>query len=169
MVHLNLNRFYSVLLIIFSISLLLAMGFITGCGDEGDPVTEMVSGEGDKTTEPDPTEPVVDPPVVDPPPVVEPKVSYKDDVSPILAESCATANCHAAAARAGGLDLSNYDAFKKGGNNGAAFVAGDGKGSLVVKRIDGSKAPQMPLGAAPLNGEQIQLFIDWINEGAENN
>jgi len=168
--RLKLNRSCYIILTLFSVSLIFTAGFITGCGDEGDPVTEMVSGEGDKTTEPDPTEPVVDPPdVVDPPVVEEPKVSYKDDISSILAESCATANCHAAAARAGGLDLSNYDAFKKGGNGGAAFVAGDGKGSLVVKRIDGSKAPQMPLGAAPLNGEQIQLFIDWINEGAENN
>lgn len=169
MIHLNLNRFYSVLLIIFSISLLLTMGFITGCGDEGDPVTEMVSGEGDKTTEPDPTDPVVEPPdVVDPPPIVEPKVSYKDDISPILAESCATANCHVAG-HFTGLDLSTYDTFKKGGNRGAAFVAGNADDSLVVKYIKGEMQPQMPIGEAPLNGEQIQLFIDWINEGAENN
>ncbi len=169
MIHLNLNRFYSVLLIIFSISLLLTAGLITGCGDEGDPVTDMVSGDGDKTTEPEPTEPVVDPPVVEEPEVPEePKVSFKDDVMPILAESCATANCHVAG-HFTNLDLSTYDTFKKGGDRGPAFVAGDGKGSLVVKRIDGSQPPQMPPNGPPLNGEQIQLFIDWINEGAENN
>lgn len=161
------NRLYSVILTIFSVSLLLTAGFIVGCGDEGDPVTDMVNGNGDKTTEPDPTEPVVEPPV-DPPVVEEPKVSFKDDIMPILTESCALAGCHVAGG-AGGLNLSEYDTFKNGGNNGAAFAAGNGKGSLVVKRIDGSQPPQMPPGGPPLNGEQIQLFIDWINEGAENN
>lgn len=165
--RLESNRLYSVILTIFSISLLLTAGFIVGCGDEGDPVTDMVNGNGDKTTEPDPTEPVVEPPV-DPPVVEEPKVSFKDDIMPILTESCALAGCHVAGG-AGGLNLSEYDTFKNGGNNGAAFAAGNGKGSLVVKRIDGSQQPQMPPNGQPLDGEQIQLFIDWINEGAENN
>ncbi|MDE0635632.1 MAG: hypothetical protein OXI43_07250 [Candidatus Poribacteria bacterium] len=165
--RLESNRLYSVILTIFSVSLLLTAGFIVGCGDEGDPVTDMVNGNGDKTTEPDPTEPVVEPPV-DPPVVEEPKVSFKDDIMPILTESCALAGCHVAGG-AGGLNLSEYDTFKNGGNNGAAFAAGNGKGSLVVKRIDGSQPPQMPPGGPPLDGEQILLFIDWINEGAENN
>ena len=39
-------------------------------------------------------------------------------------------------------------------------------GSLVVKRIDGGG---MPPGGPPLDGDQIQLFIDWIDEGGENN
>ena len=167
--RLELNRLYSVMLTIFSISLLLTAGFITGCGDEGDPVTDMVNGDGDKTTEPDPTEPIVDPPDVEEPEVpAEPKVSFKDDISPILTESCAFAGCHVAG-HFTNLDLSTYDTFKNGGNGGAAFAAGDGKGSLVVRRIDGSQPPQMPPNGPPLNGEQIQLFIDWINEGAENN
>lgn len=165
MIYFDFKRICSVFLTIFSVCLILTAGFITGCGDEGDPVTDMVNGDGDKTTDPDPTDPVGDPP--DPP--EEPKVSFKDDIMPILAESCALANCHVAGG-AGGLDLSEYDTFKNGGNNGDAFAAGDGKGSLVVRRIDGSQPPQMPVGEGPpLNGEQIQLFIDWINEGAENN
>ncbi len=159
--RLESNRLYSVIFTIFSISLLLTAGFITGCGDEGDPVTDTVTGNGGE-----PTDPVVDPPVVEEP--AEPKVSFKDDISPILAESCATPGCHVAG-HFTNLDLSTYDTFKKGGQGGAAFVVGDGKGSLVVKRIDGSQPPQMPPGGPPLDGEQIQLFIDWINEGAENN
>ncbi len=144
------------------------MGFITGCGDEGDPVTEMVSEDDHDHTEHEHEQPVVEEPVAEPPVVEELKVSFKDDISPILAESCATPNCHV-----GGhftnLDLSTYDTFKKGGNRGAAFVADNADDSLVVKYIKGEIQPQMPIGGAPLNGEQIQLFIDWINEGAENN
>ena len=95
----------------------------------------------------------------------EPKISFKDDIQPILAERCAIAGCHAAPSVAG-LDLSQYDTFKKGGANGPAFVVGNGDGSLIVKRIDGGG---MPPGGPPLDADQVQLFIDWIDEGAKDN
>ena len=165
---------------IFAISIFLTAIFIASCGDEGDIVEEETSSMTEvlqPTTTPPVTQPpvpaeipaVVEEPVVEPvveePVVEEPKVSFKADILPILAERCAIAGCHAAPGVAG-LDLSQYDTFKNGGNNGAGFVAGDGKGSLVVKRIDGGGMPPIP---PPLNGDEIQLFIDWINEGAENN
>ena len=94
------------------------------------------------------------------------KISFKNDIQPILAERCAIPGCHAAAGAARGLDLTQYDTFKKGGNTGPAFVASNGQGSLVVKRIDGGGMPPIP---PPLKAEQVQLFIDWIDEGAKNN
>ena len=96
----------------------------------------------------------------------EPKVSFKDDILPIFRDRCAIPGCHAAPG-AGGLNLTQYDTFKKGGNGGAAFNAGNGNGSLVVKRIDGGGMP--PIESWRLTEEQIQLFIDWIDEGAKNN
>jgi len=93
------------------------------------------------------------------------KISFKDDIQPILTERCAIPGCHAAPGVAG-LDLSKYDTFKKGGANGRTFVIGNGKGSLVIKRIDGGG---MPPGGPPLDGDQVQLFIDWIDEGGKNN
>lgn len=162
MVNINIHRIGSVLIPLFTIALLLTVGFITGCGDEGDSPTEMVTGNGDKMTDPDPVTP--DP--VEPPPA--PMVSFKDDINPILEQTCALGGCHDAVAQ-GGLNLTSYDNFKNGGNSGNAFVAEDGENSLVVKRIDGSQPPQMPPVGPPLNADQIQLFVDWINEGAENN
>ena len=106
-----------------------------------------------------------DKPLPDPSPVGQPKVSFKDDIQPILLKRCAIPGCHAAGG-ASGLDLSNYDTIKRGGEGGAAFVTGNGKSSLIVRRIDGGGMPPMP---PPLNADQIQLFINWINEGAENN
>lgn len=155
---------------VFAISLFLATIFIASCGDEGDVTEEpsMTEVLQPTTTPPSTQTPVPEPPAGEPPPVEEPVVegvSFKDDIQPILAERCAVAGCHVAPA-ARGLDLSKYDTFKKGGNGGPAFDAGNGKGSLVVKRIDGGG---MPPGGPPLDGDQIQLFIDWIDEGAENN
>ena len=157
----------SVSIPIFAMGLFLIAIFVASCGDEGD-TTEDTPGMTDvlqPTTTPPPT---TQPPLPEPPPVEEPIVagiSFKDDIQPILAERCSNPGCHAAPV-GGGLDLTQYDTFKKGGNTGPGFVAGDGKGSLVVKRIDGGG---MPLGGPPLDGDQVQLFIDWIDEGAENN
>ncbi|RKU08051.1 hypothetical protein C6503_24030 [Candidatus Poribacteria bacterium] len=151
-------------------SVFLAAIFIASCGDEGD-ITEDTTGMTDvlqPTTTPETQTPAQpeDPAVIEVPPVVEePGVSFKDDIQPILAERCATPQCHVAG-HFTGLDLSKYDTFKKGGNGGAAFAAGNGEGSFVVKRIDGGG---MPPGGPPLDADQIQLFIDWIDEGAENN
>ena len=161
----KLNSFSSVFFTIFTVCFLLTAGFITGCGDEGDSPTEMVTENGDNTTDPDPVTPDPVEPPTDPEPPPAPMVSFKDEIMPILTNTCAIDNCHDAVA-SGGLNLTSYDNFKNGGNSGAAFVAEDGEESLVVKRIDGGGMP--PIGP-PLNADQIQLFIDWINEGAENN
>ena len=151
---------------IFAVSIFLAAIFIASCGDEGD-TPEDTTGMTD-VLQPTTTPSETPPPAGEPPPVDEPVVegvSFQDDIQPILAERCALAGCHAAPGAAG-LDLTKYDTFKKGGNTGPGFTAGDGKGSLVVKRIDGGG---MPPGGPPLDGDQIQLFIDWIDAGAENN
>lgn len=166
--QLELNGLSYIIFTLLSVCLIFSVGFIMGCGDEGDPVTDMVTVDGDMTDTDEPTDTTDTPIVVDPPPE-EPMVSFKDDILPILTESCALANCHVAGGQ-GGLNLSEYDTFKDGGGRGPAFDEGNGDGSLVVKYIKGIMQPQMPLGGgAPLNGEQIQLFVDWINEGAENN
>ena len=147
---------------IFAISLFITSIFIASCGDEGD--TTGTTDVLQPATTPPATQPSVpaEPPAgVEVPPVVEEQgVSFKDDIQPILAERCAVPGCHAAPGAAAGLDLSQYDTFKP------AFVAGNGKGSLVVKRIDGGGMPPIP---PPLDADQVQLFIDWIDAGAENN
>ena len=162
----------AILLSLFSICLILATSFLIGCGNEGDSPTEMV-GDMDDHDDHDHDQLIVVP-TPDPDEPEAPSVSFKNDILPIFAESCALTGCHVGGPRGsldprGGLDLSNYDSFSSGGNNGAAFVAGDGDGSLIVKRIDLSINPLMPMGGPQLSPEQIQLFIDWIDDGAENN
>ena len=159
---------------ILAIGILMTAVFIASCGDEGDTI-EDTTGMMDitqPTTTPETQSPVVEEPanggVIEEPVVEEPKASFKDDIQPILAERCAVPGCHVAG-HFTGLDLSQYDTFKnfeKAANGRPAFVAGDGKGSLVVELIDGGG---MPPGGPPLDADQIQLFIDWIDEGAENN
>ena len=161
----NSNRLIAIVLSIFTISLMLATVFITGCGDEGDSPTDMVSDTDDHSDHDH--EPVTVAPTPDPMEPEEPAVTFRTDILPILADSCALVGCHTGLPAAGGLNLTDYTSFKDGGGRGPAFIAGDGEGSLVVQRIDGGGMP--PPGHTPLTAEQIQYFIDWIDDGAQNN
>ena len=166
-VHTCKRYVHSISIPLFAMSLFLMAIFIASCGDEGDTTedtTGMTAVLQPVATPPPPVETPV-PPAGDIEEPVAEGPSFKDDIQPILAARCAIAGCHAAPGAAG-LDLTEYDTFKNGGNGGPAFAAGDGKGSQVVIRIDGGGMPPIP---PPLNAEEVQLFIDWIDEGAENN
>ena len=113
--------------------------------------------------------------VVEEPVVPEvPKVSFKDDILPIFRERCQ--ECHRT--RPGhtfpmnNLDLTSYKSTIKGSwVNGAVVDPGWSNWSPIVWRINGKRpVRRMPLEPRPpLSEEQIQLIIDWIDEGAENN
>ncbi len=169
--------------------------FVAGCGDSGDDDDDSMSGD---VVTPD-LEPVSDPPPQleqqpqpepppqqqpeqqpeqqpqpppqqqpqpEPPPLPEPPpgVSFQKEILPILQASCAFQGCHAANPPKG-LNLETYAGFEKGSNGGPVFNPGDSNGSVVIQRIDGGGMPP----GAPLPEAQIQLFKDWIDEGAENN
>lgn len=79
--------------------------------------------------------------------------SYKKDIQPILQAKCI--QCHA--------DIATYaKTIEK-------VSAGKPADSLLIKRIDGSQEPVMPVGQDPLTKDQIQTFVNWIQDGAKNN
>ncbi len=92
--------------------------------------------------------------------------SFSTDISPILTNRCALSGCHVAGGPHG-VDFRTYDSLKAGGDYGAIVTAGDARESKVVKQIVQGRMPPDP--AEPLEAAQIQLIIDWINEGADNN
>ena len=104
-------------------------------------------------------------PELPPLPVPAPGVSFQEDILPILQASCAFQGCHADPNPQRGLNLETYAGFEKGSLGGPVFNPGDSNGSKVVQRIDGGGMPP----GAPLGNDQIQLFKDWIDEGAKNN
>ena len=153
--------------------------FVTGCGDSGDgddstsgdvvapdpePVSEPTPQlEQQPQPEPPPQQQPEQQPQPEPPPLPEPPpgVSFQEEILPILQASCAVPGCHAAPNPRKGLNLETYADFEKGG----VFNPGDSNGSVVIRRIDGGGMPP----GAPLADDQIQLFKDWIDEGAKNN
>jgi Planctomycete cytochrome C len=68
-----------------------------------------------------------------------------------------------------GLDLETLPAIKKGGNNTAGITVIPGKPceSAIIQKIRGTfGGARMPKGGPYWTPEQVQLFMDWISEGA---
>ncbi|HTU18953.1 MAG TPA: c-type cytochrome domain-containing protein [Gemmataceae bacterium] len=96
-------------------------------------------------------------------PAAEPKVSYRNDVQPILKRHCWA--CHSASKPKGKLNLETVPGMRKGGRNGTLFVAGKPDESLLIESISGPE-PAMPQKQAPLSTEKIDILRKWIEAGA---
>ena len=154
--------------------------FVAGCGSSNDDDDENISNnvvtpDPEPVSEPTPQleaqpepEPQTEPqpqPELPPLPVPAPEVSFQEEILPILQASCAVQGCHADPNPQRELNLETYAGFEKGSRGGPVFNPGDSNGSKVIQRIDGGGMPP----GAPLDNDQIQLFKDWIDEGAKDN
>ena len=94
---------------------------------------------------------------------VQTKPGYVKQIEPLLLEKCVA--CHNHTTRKGELNLESYEALMAGGKRGAAIVPGKSAESLLVKMVEGTIKPRMPLGDE-LNAEEINLLKTWIDAGA---
>ena len=101
----------------------------------------------------------------DPATAGRPSPSFNTDILPILTNRCAIAKCHVVDGPHD-IDLRTYDSLIKGGDEGPIVIVGDARESEIVEEIVEGK---MPPKGDPLEAAQMQLIIDWINEGAQNN
>ena len=101
----------------------------------------------------------------DPAAAGRPSPSFNADILPILTNRCAIAKCHVVDGPHD-IDLRTYDNLIKGGDEGPIVIAGDARESEIVEEIVEGK---MPPKGDPLEAAQMQLIIDWINEGAKTN
>ena len=92
-------------------------------------------------------------------------VSYYKEIVPILKRSCT--GCHHPGKLKGQLDVTTYEALKKGGKHGAGFKPGDPKSSVLVEEISGEE-PSMPAEGDPLAKEEVALIARWIAQGAKD-
>jgi len=91
-------------------------------------------------------------------------VSFQNDILPIFDRSCI--RCHGGNRTEAELDLRSYASLMAGSENGPVIVAGDDEASeLITQVITG----EMPRRAPKLAAEQIQLLVDWVNQGALDN
>lgn len=87
------------------------------------------------------------------------EVSFSKDIWPVIQEFALPA--HGTQAK-GGVFLENYDDIMK------YVIPGDPQASDLYKYLTGDGVPVMP-PSGKLPDATIQLFYDWIAQGAKNN
>ncbi len=97
-----------------------------------------------------------------PAPAAEPKVSYRNDVQPILKRHCW--GCHSSAKPKGKLSLDTVADMRKGGRSGPLFEAGKPDVSRLIEAISGPE-PAMPQKQPPLSMEKIHILRNWVLDG----
>src|SRR5207249_5364782 len=97
----------------------------------------------------------------------QPEVDFARDIQPLLSARCV--KCHGPDKQENGLRLDSSTALLRGGDNGAALVAGKAAESLLIQAVTGASeiVSKMPLKAAPLDDFQIALLRRWIDSGAK--
>jgi uncharacterized membrane protein len=85
--------------------------------------------------------------------------SFKNDVMPILTNSCG--NCHAGKKKRGGVDLSTYETVMK------SVKASEPDKSRLIKSVIGQGAKLMPPKTG-LGEDDVKVLKAWIMAGAKN-
>ena len=93
---------------------------------------------------------------------------YQDLVQTVLINKCL--ECHNEKKMKGGLNLSTFVSFQRGGKTGAAFTVGDPDQSLFIQRAllnmdDNKHMP--PKGKMQLTQEELFLFREWTKRNAD--
>ena len=94
---------------------------------------------------------------------VNAKVSFEQNVLPILTAKCAFSGCHGENPQEG-YDYRTYASFIAGGNHGAVFLPGNADESEIVKEIVEGKMPPPASGLPTLSAAELQILKDWINQ-----
>lgn len=91
-------------------------------------------------------------------------VSFANDVLPILQSRCA--NCHGGERTQKGLNVTTFENLMAGSENGSVIAPGNADASKLAELIVSQK---MPKRGPQLTPPQIQIILDWINQGALDN
>ena len=91
-------------------------------------------------------------------------VSFANQVLPIFQTYCI--ECHGGQRTREGLNMTTYDLLIAGSINGTVLVPGNANDSLFIQLI---QEGEMPNRGVPPSSEELQILIDWVNQGALNN
>jgi len=88
---------------------------------------------------------------------------FEKQIRPLLIENCL--KCHGPEKQESGFSLATRESLVKGGESGAALVAGKPAESLLVKAVEYLGEPKMP-PSGKLSTEKIDLLRRWVESGA---
>jgi hypothetical protein len=156
----------------------LIVGLLTACGSQATSTpasspTEAVAPATNAATEPllstDTAVPTDTAAATEAPAATEPAaqgatVSFANDILPIIESRCIS--CHGGQRTEKELDMKTFASLMAGSENGPVVTPGDAAQSKFVELVANQK---MPKRGPKLTPPQVQLFTDWVNEGALDN
>ena len=154
---------------------LLLAGLLSACASPvtSVPVSQPTEGAAPATSTMQVTEAPTSAPATDtavpaessatPQPTAGATVSFANDVLPILESRCL--NCHGGDRTEEGLSLKTHTDLLAGSDNGAVVIPNDADHSKLAELILNGKMPKRGPKLAP---PQIQLIMDWIDQGVNN-
>jgi len=95
------------------------------------------------------------------PPISSTAVSFSRDVQPIFNARCIS--CHGGTE---GLYLDSYTGVANGSMGWPVVIPGQPINSRLIQLVSSG---YMPYGGPSLNQNQIQILVDWVAAGAQNN
>jgi len=102
------------------------------------------------------------------------RVSYQQEIYPILADNCFT--CHTPPDGEGyrtvGLNMASWQTLMRGSDYGRIIVPGDSRRSVLNMLVEGraDASLRMPHDAVePLSDGDIESLRRWVDQGAKNN
>lgn len=97
----------------------------------------------------------------------EDKITYQDNVLPLIQANCA--KCHNEDKKKADLDLTSYQSALKGSGSGEVLVSGNPDASKLWKAITQTEDPTMPPNQPPLPDKDLEIFRKWIQGGLLEN
>src|SRR5205814_10331406 len=94
-------------------------------------------------------------------------VDFARDIKPIFAKRCVS--CHGPDTAEASLRLDNKRDALRGGNSGAALLAGEGDKSRLVQYVAGTAEDEtiMPPEGERLLETEVALIRAWVNQGVK--
>jgi hypothetical protein len=89
---------------------------------------------------------------------------FESKIRPVLADTCF--RCHGGQKTGGKLRVDSRDALLKGGDSGAAIVAGDPEQSLLIQALRRADDVAAMPPDKPLPPEVVAHFVAWVKSGA---
>ncbi|MEW6304894.1 MAG: DUF1549 domain-containing protein [Verrucomicrobiota bacterium] len=89
---------------------------------------------------------------------------FKGGVAELLKQNCV--ECHGSGKIKGDFDLATREGLLKGGAEGVSVVAGNSKGSRLLKMLRHEEEPHMPSKKPKLSDEAVAQIAAWIDAGA---
>lgn len=157
--------------------LLLLVGLLSACAGPATQAPAFQPTEAPATESPATVPPATQPPAATdtsaPPAAESPTVgaaeggatvSFATTILPLLESRCI--NCHGGERTQEGLSLKTHADIMAGSENGPVVTPGDAQNSLLAELVSSGK---MPKRGPKLTPDQVQLIVEWINQGAQNN